>query len=164
MWCKSLKTKLNPILDWVKILHNPLKTLESWKISRLKMGGKSLKTKLSLNLSWVKTLADWKINRLKMGRKSLKIKLNPILGWVKTLTNPNLGSLKPTSGQKLVWNFSVDRLVWLSYSVFIKGIERPFDKGVHLHFTPFPFKYLKCRKSEMQTWKLNLLSGLCLIV
>ena len=60
--------------------------------------------------------------------------------------------------------FPIDRRVLLGYSVFIKGIERPFDKGVHLHFTPFPSKYLKCRKSEMQTWKLNLLSGLYLIV
>ena len=43
-----------------------------------------------------------------MGRKSLKIKIYPILGWMKTLTDPNLGSLKQTSGQKLVWNFPID--------------------------------------------------------
>ena len=43
-----------------------------------------------------------------MGRKSLKIKLNANLSLVKTLTSPNLCSLKPTTGQKLVWNFPID--------------------------------------------------------
>ena len=56
----------------------------------------------------MKTLTDLKINRLKMGRKSLKTLFNGIFRSVKTLTSPNLGSLKPTSGQKLVWNFPID--------------------------------------------------------
>ena len=35
-------------------------------------------------LGWVKTLAGWKISRLKMGRKSLKTLESPILGFLKT--------------------------------------------------------------------------------
>lgn len=36
--------------------------------------------------------------------------------------------------------------------MFIKGIERPFDKGVHLHFTPFPLisKVQEVRDADLE--------------